>query len=443
MFSIIIWNNKSKELVVSRDRLGIKPLYYRILDKKLFISSEIKPLLRVDSYKINDEVISKYFKYSLYEFGKNTFFKNINQFLPGYTYKIRKDLKFSKKKYWCLYDIIKRQQSEKKISDINHAKELVNIELERIIKIYSRSDTKIGLLYSSGLDSNALLNLINKNRQNINLLLSFGFIARGLPDELKFMKKNNLGHYKYRFTTKELLKNLNKVQIEQEMPWGGPNVFFLGNILKHSKKIKHDVVLSADGSDEIFGGYKKYLFSSNNSGKIDFNYITRAIDNTVPHNADLFQDRYLNKFKYDEKIGCPSENYLDNARYIDITLSKLPRNFRFSDRYSMGKSIELRYPFLDHKLIELSFKFSDKLMINNNKNKILLRKFYDDKSIKKHINGPQTNWLYSEIFRNYIIKSLKKSPIYDFYLDNNKVKSFVSKIFILEGLLIPSNFGKF
>ena len=83
-------------------------------------------------------------------------------------------------------------------------------------------------------------------------------------------------------------------------------------------------------------------------------------------------------------MNLPSKNFMDNARYLDITLSKLPRNFRFSDRYSMGQSVELRYPFLDHKLIELSFKFSDKLLITQNENKILLRKLFDDNK-KKNI----------------------------------------------------------
>ena len=79
MFSIVIWDEKLKELIVSRDRLGIKPLYYRLYNEKLFISSEIKPLLRVGSYKVNEEIVFKYFKYSLYEYGKHTFFKDVNQ----------------------------------------------------------------------------------------------------------------------------------------------------------------------------------------------------------------------------------------------------------------------------------------------------------------------------------------------------------------------------
>ena len=115
--------------------------------------------------------------------------------MPGYIYRIDKSLKFNKRKYWSLFDIIKKSSYEKKITDINYAKNLVKVELERIVKIYSRSDTKIGLLYSSGLDSNALLNLINKKENQINLLLSFGFKAKGITDELQSMKKNNLKHF--------------------------------------------------------------------------------------------------------------------------------------------------------------------------------------------------------------------------------------------------------
>ena len=90
----------------------------------------------------------------------------------------------------------------------------------------------------------------------------------------------------------------------------------------------------------------------------------------------------------------------------------------------MGQSIELRYPFLDHKLIETSFRLDRKLMINKKVNKILLRQFFNNYSKKKHINSPQTQWFYDPKFKNKMLKICKESPIFDTVLDKNKTKDY-------------------
>ncbi len=428
MFSVVIWDDNIKKLIIARDRLGIKPLYYRLFNQNLFISSEIKPLLQIDKNRINKKIVKKYFMYSLYEEKKNTFFDKVEQFLPGHIYEIDHKLNFSKKKYWCLFSLIKNKDNQKKIQDINLAKEMVISEFDRILKTYSRSDKKISLLYSSGLDSNALFKLINSKKKIISLLLTFGFKSKNLKDEVSLFKKTlNIPHYKNRFDVKNFISEMLRVQKEQEMPWGGPNTFFQGELLRYSKKKNHNVSLSADGADEIFGGYSKYL-NVNQGKQFSLDYINRAIDDTLPFNKDIMSKNFYSK-KFNTKIESPSQKFLDNARYVDIAISKLPRNFRFSDRFSMNQSIELRYPFLDHKLIELSFKFSDKLFLNKKKNKILLRKIYDDNKSKKHINSPQTDWLYSISFKNYVDEMLKSTPVYDFGLDKKKVNSYVNMFY--------------
>ena len=163
--------------------------------------------------------------------------------------------------------------------------------------------------------------------------------------------------------------------------------------------------------------------------KLDLNYISLAIDKTKPHSVELFTKNYSKNISKETTLDLPSNSFMDNARYLDFTLSKLPRNFRFSDRYSMGQSVELRYPFLDHKLIELSFKFSDKLLINQNQNKILLRKLFNDNKPKKHINSPQTNWFYEKEFIAYIDNLIRSSPMFDYGIDQVKCKSFVSNFY--------------
>ena len=172
MFSIVIWDNNKKQLIIARDRLGIKPLYYKICKNTLYIASEIKPLLTIRKNEVNKQIVFNYFKYSMYENNEDIFFKNIKQFKPGTIYVYEKDLKLKKKVYWSLYKFIKKNE-EKKIENINEALDLLKIELNRIKEIYSRSDTKISLLYSSGLDSNALLHLINEKKKKDWFVINF------------------------------------------------------------------------------------------------------------------------------------------------------------------------------------------------------------------------------------------------------------------------------
>ena len=415
MFSIVIYDIKKEKIIIARDRLGIKPLYFRKIKNNYYFSSEVKPLLKLANYSQDFNTVFNYFKYSFYENGNSTFFEQVKQILPGHYYTIKNNKILSIKKYWKLENSLK---TKNKINSISEAKEVFKEEFNRIKKYYLRSDKKIGLLYSSGLDSNFILDLLNKNENNISLLLTFGFKAKNIEDEIGSLKKNNIKNYTHKFTIEEFLRNAKNVQLEQEMPWGGPNVFFQGALLEKAKKLDHRVILSADGADEIFGGYNKYL----NLNKIDSNYINQAIDGTVPFNKSLFKNDFF--FNNNINFKLPFKTNFDSARYLDISFSKLPRNFRFSDRYSMGKSVELRYPFLDHILIENSFRLNKKLMINNQENKILLRKFFNNHNKKKHINSPQTQWFYNARFKKKMLSICKESPIFDTVLDKKSTKNY-------------------
>ena len=290
MFSIVIYDIKKKKIIIARDRLGIKPLYFRKIKNNYYFSSEIKPLLKLANYSQDFNTIYNYFEYSFYENKNDTFFREIKQILPGHYYTLKNNKFTSIKNYWKLEDKLK---TTKKIFSINEAKEIFKDEFERIKKYYIRSDKEIGLLYSSGLDSNFILNLFNQEEDNISLLLTFGFKAKNIEDEIGYLENNNIKKFTYKFSIDELLANAQNVQLEQEMPWGGPNVFFQGALLKKAKKKDHKVVLSADGADEIFGGYDKYL----NLNKINLNYINQAIDGTTPFKKSFLKLVFFSKKK--------------------------------------------------------------------------------------------------------------------------------------------------
>ena len=102
MFSIVIYDLKTKEIIVARDRLGIKPLYYRQFGGNLYLSSEIKPLLKLGNYRQDFQAIYNYFQFSFYEDVDKTFFEEVKQFLPNHYYVIKNNKISSKKCYWDL-----------------------------------------------------------------------------------------------------------------------------------------------------------------------------------------------------------------------------------------------------------------------------------------------------------------------------------------------------
>jgi len=436
MFSIVLWDGRKKKLYCVRDRLGIKPLYYTIKNKNIYISSEIKPIQKMVSPNINEKVLSNYLNFSLYENKNDTFFQNIKQIEPGYIYQFENDNTFIRKKYWSLFDEIRKKENRERKVDQNLVREKIFSRVNEIKKIYCRSDVKTAAFLSSGLDSFYLTNLLLENDKNLKLLLSFGFFSK-TKDEISNIKKTPImyktEHKKIKFTCEQFLKNLNKIQKQQEGPWGGPNVFFMERLLNFAKKKNFKVAYNADGADEVFGGYKKYLLPlQKNNNHININYFATHIDGTQTDRNNILKKDFKKKIlDYSYNVKVPSKSSIHNHRYLDIVYNKLPRNFRFSDRYSMSNSIELRYPFLDHELIELSFELNKENLIKKTENKILLRKIANNYSLrgKRHINSPLTEWMYKKSMINYINKMISDSPIFDKYYDRRSTLKFIDRFY--------------
>tara|TARA_Y100001958_G_scaffold88716_1_gene60343 strand:+ start:1344 stop:3044 length:1701 start_codon:yes stop_codon:yes gene_type:complete len=422
MFSIVIYDLKKHKIIFSRDHLGIKPLYYKIVKKKIFICSEIKPLTEIDKIKYNNEAIYNYLKHDFYETQENTFFKNIFQVMPGYAYIYKNNSKFKKEKYWSLYETIK---NNKNYFSLKKTKLILKSHFKNISEMYIRSDVKSGLLLSSGIDSNVLKKILETKNKNLNYF-TFGFKNSNNDEikKIKLHKKKRQNHHTQRYDLKKTLHNLNFIQKVQEMPFGGFNVVFLTLLMKIAKKKGNKVMFIADGADELFGGYKKY--SKCNISQKD--YYLRSIDGTKSEKLYI-KNNFEKKFKDRISIKYPSKNNLINQRYFDFVYNKLPRNFRFSDRYSMINSIELRYPFLDYKLVEDSFRINPKHLIKNDNYKKIITDIFNIKQKKQHLNSPQIDWFYNIKFKKFLSSKLKNSAIFSKYLDKNKTMKQIEEYY--------------
>ena len=436
-----------------RDRFGIKPLYYLKQSNHLYFSSEIKPLLKI-SLEVNPEekVIDDYLRFSLIDHTNKTFFKNIYQLEPGSYLKIDRFGNIIKKFKW--YNL-RSKLNTKKIN--NNLNEQFHSIFEETIKLHLRSDVKVGLSLSGGIDSKIILDEIIKN-YNYKKLNTYSFYFKGEKYSEKTNIKKNIGEKKFNANlinqNKLLLTEFRKNILIQEQPFGGVATMAMNNIFKKVKDDNIKVMITGSGADDIMGGSnreiiyylsfiedkKKFNFELNlfcKNNKLKKNKILKIISKLKKNNltsadgTSAVNDYFLNN----KKINKHKINFKDLKETLinRIVSNKLPRNLRYEDRNSMYNSVENRVPFLDHVLVEFCLNLPDSYLIKDGLGKYILRdtlfKYYNCKFAyknKQSIQTPQTKWILSK-FGKKLISSIieKRNPFIGNYVNLSKIKDFV------------------
>lgn len=407
MFSFIIYDTQTHELVGCRDHFGIKPFYYYKTDQEFMFSSEIKGMIPHPNFKkeVNDKSLKMYliFQYSVFE---ETFFKNVYKLKPGHYFKY-KDHNLEIKPYFnILYDKVNKPYDEYK-------KEIKDI-LSNSIKYHQiTSDVEVGSYLSGGVDSSYVVSVAKPDKT-----FSVGFDESGF-DETKMAKEfsdlMNVKNYSKYISKEDFFNSLPKVQYYTDEPHANLStvpLLFLSELA--SKEVK--VVLSGEGSDEMFGGYNEYLEPL--PVKIYMNlpaFIKKPIagiakklphfpgKNTLIKYSKPFCERYIGHAQvmneteaneiladhlkdnmtttdvlkpYYEKVK--HENDLVKKMYIDMHFW-LPQDILLkADKMTMANSIELRVPFLDKEVWEVARKIPSKYLIRNKKTKEIFRSIADE-----------------------------------------------------------------
>jgi len=298
IFSFVIYDKKKDTLFSGRDRLGVKPLYYFKDKKKVIFSTEIKPILIIQRTKFNLEEVKSYISSgNLYE-DKFTFFNNI--FIHDAANFSRLNLsnfKFFKKRYWIL-------KKEKSLICKNYSQfyiKFINL-MDHSLRLNLVGDVKVGLLYSSGTDSNFLRYFLQTKINKRLKCFTFGWKEKKY-DELQRLKNLKINTNKIQSITTEgskILKNLNKMIFMCEGPIGGFGIAALYDLFKIIKKKKTKVVISGEGSDEFFLGY--------------FNFYVLFLRNLYFNNNKLFRKEF-DKFKENESYrDYTTKDFLNFSR---------------------------------------------------------------------------------------------------------------------------------
>ena len=412
MWSLAILDTKKREVILSRDRYGVKPFYYYSDGSKFIFSSEIKGIYVTDSDIELDRNKTLYTEKELSE-RFTTRYKNINLLPPGHLIRLDlKSLNISKYRWWrCLDHIPKMDMNYKK------AKENIKALLNEAIKIRLTSDVKIATSLSGGIDSGIIFSELNKNFTDNNIDLNpFIFKDNNIcfdnALELSSLYKRDpyiLESISYK---PEEFRTLYGVSESTE------SFFSQIQIYKHQKKQGLKVSIDGHGADECLGGYgqnltnfvfdfqnnlvdtyksiqngygqeeliklaSKYNFADN-VAKTNFNYLKNRYRSHKEINQkyheyfdaeelNLIPDFFLEDHKDLEQYGIGQKILIADANYggLQWLLNKW-------DKASMANSVEIRSPFLDYNFFQYALALPDAFRIRGGKNKAILRDAYED-----------------------------------------------------------------
>ncbi|OUR99175.1 asparagine synthase (glutamine-hydrolyzing) [Gammaproteobacteria bacterium 42_54_T18] len=423
MFAIAIWDVAAKELFIARDRLGIKPFYYYLSESgDFYFASEVKAILAVvdKTWETKLSLIDQYMSFG-YVPGEDTLHDGVKRLLPGYS-AIYSKSGLEIEQYW---DITFNDGSEDKGLSY-YAKETEKL-IKSAIDLRLRSDVPLGIFLSGGIDSSAVVALLSEKTDARLNTFSVGYDFGEQFDESHYArlvsKEFNTNHHEIKVDPKEF-----KVFIDHYIDLMDEPVTEAAAISLHyvSQLAKENVtvVLSGEGSDEIFGGYDFYQYMTFIEkiravigGSIadilavvgnKISKISPKISKYLVLTGQTFEQRYRGISSYGDtykkilykrnvKEVLAKKKNTGVSAYLQMLFNKtkgldvLSRMLYFdtktwlvddllikADRMSMASSLELRVPFLDYRLVEFAATIPSHYKINKGTSKFILKHIMKD-----------------------------------------------------------------
>lgn len=477
MWAFAIYDRNKNILFLSRDRFGVKPLYY-YFDKKYFaFASEIKALLLLPFYKkeINYSALFEYLVIGSEEYEKEGFFKKIYELKPSFN--ILLELKENRLKEWQYYFLkYKEDWEDFNIQEFIGYKNVLKELIFNAVKLRLISDVPVGSCLSGGIDSSSIVVVIGEilKKENIEQIgeRQKVFTASYRNEEIdetiwaKIVADKVKADWFITYPDEdELFKELDDLIYYQEIPFGSLSIYAQYKVMKLAKEKGVKVLLDGQGGDELFSGYpgcypnfflellwkKKYkilyreLLNVKNS-PVKFNYLflqtlKKIIGGIIPENfyylVNLYPLKFLKKEFIKENISAFSKlkesisKSLNQHLYNLITaktFKNLKTVLKYEDRNSMRFSIEARVPFSDDiNLIEYVFKIPPVYKIHNGYSKYILREslkgILPEEIIKRSDKigfvVPEVNWFKKK--ENSIIEIIKNCTSLNFLIDYEKL----------------------
>lgn len=410
MWAFAIWDSNKSQLFLSRDRLGIKPLYYFSDGKHFIFASEIKAMLLDKSIPKmpNDRMIYEYLVYGLVDHTEQTFFSQVKRLLPAHNLLVNEN-GVQVKKYWGA-PFHNEEIENSNVNDDVYAARFLELFKESV-RLQLISEVPIGTCLSGGLDSSSIVCMINQvlrlnteARKQATIYVTDHqktFTAcfedeqideREYADEVIAQTRAER-NFVYP-NSKQLWKDIERLVYFQEEPFTGSSVYAQWCVMKlASQKVK--VVLDGQGGDELLTGYiayhlvflqdlwrkkkivcfiKELLSSFDIIAPYIRHYLFSPFSKRAREIKPLLNNEFVSKFVSSaEEHALMNYKDLPDLMYRHMTKYNLPALLRYEDKNSMAFSLEARVPFLDHKLIEYASSLPITQKLRNGWTKLILR----------------------------------------------------------------------
>ncbi len=482
-FAFAFYDSEKQEILLARDRFGIKPLYYSFDEDKCIFASELKSVLayNIPSREIDPTALSAYLQLN-YIPGPHSIYKSVKKLLPGHWMIIRKDKTIKIASY---YKIPFQEKHDEFKGNYLQAQDNLKHLLEQSVKRRLVADVPLGSFLSGGIDSSILTGLAARHKEGLQTF-SVGFPDHPFFDESRHAEEV-ARHFKTQHTVinlreNDLLENLHESLEYNDEPFADSSVIAYHALCKKARK-HLTVALSGDGADELFGGYVKHQAwqmmsennwravmasalmpllkfapqSRNNSLSNTFRRIQKLGENYKMNSSERyfsmckiasqsnalalmhqdFRDKIL--VGIDQTLSSElslkrSPNDLNEALYNDMKLV-LPNDMLMKvDHASMANSLEVRVPFLDHELVSFVFSLPSKWKANSkSRKKILVDSFNDmlPQSIlqrpKHGFEVPLHKWLTKDLQSDLDSIVFNKSSIQEMQLFDWKTLEILKK----------------
>ena len=462
MFAFIIWNKNTKELFGARDIFGIKPFYYYKKGREFMFGSEIKSFLSHPNFEkeLDEDMIPLYLSYE-YSPDERTIFKNVFK-LPGahcFTYK-NGELKVER-----YYKIEYKIEDDK---SLEYWEDAITKEFTESVSMHQIADVEVGCFLSSGVDSSYVVKEISKGTKKVKTF-SVGYEEEKyseLPYAQDFSNVIGVPNIANKVSADEFFDAVPEIQYYMDEPLPNPSEIPLYFLAKNARRYVK-VVLSGEGADELFGGYPMYLAGGhfdryshkvprpvrkvlgtvakhcpNFKGK---NFLVRGA--MEPYQRFMranyvFQSAERQKFlkrpiasKVPEEYSKRYFNEVSNLdeptqlQYVDMHTWMIYDILLKADRMSMANSLELRVPFLDKKMLELSTRIPSRYRAANETTKIALRgaaiKQLPERTANKKKLGfpvPLNDWLREDKYYNKVKAAFQSDIAEKFFVTSELMK---------------------
>jgi asparagine synthase (glutamine-hydrolysing) len=382
MFSFAIWDSKKKELLLARDRLGIKPLFFYYDGKNFIFASEIKSILKNDLFipKLNLTAFNELMYYG-YTIDEKTLLEGVKELLPGHCL-VLNGVSVLISRYWN-FDVYVGN------NNLGYYTKKLRKLIEESVEKRLMSDVPLGASLSGGLDSSVIVAVMSKlNNDPINTFtVGFGSSADEFLESKIVAEHCQTKHKEILVNYDDLDKNLNNIVWHMEIPFSKPAVFptyFLSQTMK-----KHiTVALVGDGADEVFAGYNRYI-QFVKGGVVSDEDLKSVLSGNFQNNdnSSIYTDKSIagkisnvpQPLKNLQNFSSTENGEILNHILVFEQNTQLPKvQLTRTDRMSMAHAVEMRVPFLDHKIVEFSRTIPWHFKWKGNTKKYILQKAFSD-----------------------------------------------------------------